>query len=359
MIFLKAIPLVTIDDLRGAVQQAVVLEHYTIPPYLTANFTLHNTGNDDISNLVGSVVGEEMLHMSISSNLLTAIGGTPVLNMPPFIPVYPDHLPGGVESGLKVGLEKFSLDLVKNAFMVIEEPEHRVPIEKVAGGLTIGQFYGNIRDLMTKLETQARAQGTTIFTGDPAHQMTYPDFFPETLLFPITDLKTACRGIGIIVDQGEGTSKDPFVDADDTTTPEPAHFYRFEEIVKGKTLVKDPTAPHGYSYTGAPIPFNNAGIPNMRKNPKMADYPVGSQAYINCKLFNYSYTSLLNSLHRAFNGEPEEINTAMGLMFSVRLYALKLLTIPDPNDASQVCGPSYEYVTDEDLTTAETEALGK
>ena len=359
MIYLKPIPLETLDDLRAAVQQAVFLEHYTIPPYLTANFTLYNTGNDDIYNLIGSIVGEEMLHMSISSNLLTAIGGNPIINKPPFIPIYPHCLPGGVEGSLIVPIKKFSLDLVQNAFMVIEEPENIIPIEAVEDQLTIGMFYDNINDLMTRLEKEAQANGATIFTGDPASQMTFPAFFPEKMLFPITDLATASRGINIIVDQGEGTTKDPFVadDDDPTTTPEPAHYYRFKEIVKGKQLVVDPNAPSGFSFTGDPVPYIDGSIPNMPDNPKMADYPVNSQAYLNSKLFNYTYTSLLNSLHRAFNGEPNEINTAMGLMFSVRLYALKLLATTDPNNPAQVCGPSYEYVTDEDLTTAEQEAL--
>lgn len=360
MILLKDVKIETIEDLRDAVQQAIELEHATIPPYLTANFTLHNTGNDDISNLVGSILGEEMLHLSIASNVLTAIGGSPVLNKPPFIPTYPGGLPGGVETGLQVPIAKFSLDLVENVFMVIEEPEDPIQIKslKIADNqLTIGEFYEKIKKQIKELEKAARKKGKTIFTGNPKLQMTFEKFFPKKLLFPITNEKTACRGIDIIVNQGEGTTIDPFVNPDDTMTSEPAHYYRFQEIVKGKKLVKDPKAKSGYSYSGDPIPFNNKLIPNMRANPKMDDYPIDSLAYVNSKLFNYSYTSLLNSLHRAFNGEPEQINAAMGLMFSVRLYALKLLAIAEPNNPGYVAGPSFEYVSDEDMTPADREAL--
>jgi rubrerythrin len=73
-------------------QTAIELEHATIPTYLTANFTLFNTGNDQISELIGSVLGEEMLHLSIACNVLNAIGGSPVLNKPGFIPRYPGTL---------------------------------------------------------------------------------------------------------------------------------------------------------------------------------------------------------------------------------------------------------------------------
>ncbi|MGC2236335.1 MAG: ferritin-like protein [Pyrinomonadaceae bacterium] len=358
MILLKDIQIETIEDVRDALQLAVELEHATIPTYLTANFTLNNTGNDDISNLVGSILGEEMLHLSIAANVLTAIGGHAVINKPPFIPTYPGPLPGGVESGLQVPLARFSLDLVQNVFMVIEEPENPIHIEAlVENQLTIGMFYEKIKQQLGELDKEAKAKGSTIFTGNPAHQVTFDKFFPTKLLFPITDLKTADRGIDIIVDQGEGTTTDPFVNPDDvpTGTNEPAHYYRFQEIVKGKKLVKKPDGT--YSFSGDPIPFDGTLIPNMRENPKMSDYPVNSLAYLNSKLFNYSYTNLLNSLHRAFNGEPEQINAAMGLMFSVRLYALELLALPDPNNPGFVAGPSFEYVGSEDLTSTERQAL--
>ena len=362
MILLKNVEIETIEDLRAAVQQAIELEHATIPPYLTANFTLQNTGNDEISNLIGSVLGEEMLHLSIASNLLNAIGGSPVLNKPPFIPTYPGPLPGGVDTGLIVPIAKFSLALVETVFMGIEEPEKPIHIEslKAADQLTIGMFYGKIKKQLETLENAAKKKKSTIFTGNPKNQMTFEKFFPKEILFPITDLETACRGIDIIVDQGEGTTLDPFVNPHDLppeALPEAAHYYRFQEIVKGKKLVKNPKTKSGYSYSGDPIVFNDKLIPNMKENPKMSDYPVDSLAYVNSRLFNFAYTDLLNSLHRSFNGEPEQINNAMGLMFSVRLYALKLLAIPEPNNPGYVAGPSFEFVPNEDLTPNDIKAL--
>ena len=149
MILLKNIDIDSIADLRNAVQTAIELEHSTIPPYLTANFTLSNTGNDDISNLIGSIVGEEMLHLSIACNLLNAIGGSPVLNKPGFVPTYPGPLPGSVDTGLIIPLAKFSLALVKDKFMAIEEPEDPIHIKLLAkteaDSLTIGQFYAKIK----------------------------------------------------------------------------------------------------------------------------------------------------------------------------------------------------------------------
>jgi rubrerythrin len=349
MILLKHTPLNTLADLKNALQTAIELEHATIPPYLTANFTLFNTGNEEISNLIGSILGEEMLHMTISCNVLNAIGGNPVINKPGFIPRYPGTLPGGVESGLIVPIQKFSKELVKEVFMVIEEPETPIPIPLQGteeGGETIGQFYTRIKNLITALETAAQAEGKTIFTGNPAHQVTYEKFYPASLLFKIENEESAKRGIDIIIDQGEGTSTDPFVNPDDDAgKTEPAHYYRFEEIYRGKTL--QPKTGGGYIFGDPAIPFNPDKIPNMWPNPKMNDYPRDSQAYVNSRFFNYNYTSLLNCLHKTFNGHPDQISTALGSMFALRLYALKLLAIPDPNHPGFVAGPSFEFVSGE------------
>ena len=350
MIFLKQISIDTIEELRTAIQTAIELEHSTIPPYLTANFTLSNTGNDAISNVISSVVGEEMLHLSIACNLLNAIGGSPILNQPKFIPKYPGPLPGGVDTGLIVPLEKFSVELVSNVFMSIEEPEKPIHINAMPGAegsMTIGQFYQKISDRLIFFEKEAEKSGKTIFTGALGKQLIYPKFFPEKLLFPITRLDAALKAITIIVDQGEGTSTDPFVSPDDSAVEEPAHYYRFQEIVKGKSLVRDSSG--GYSYSGPPVEFDPTSLPNMKANPKMADFPFNSLAYQYSKLFNFTYTSLLNNLHLAFNGQPEKMDDAMGLMFSLKLYAGKLLATPYPNHPGYVAGPSFEFVANEEV----------
>lgn len=358
MLVLKNIPIKCIDSLRKALQTAIELEHSTIPPYLTANFTLYGDKNAYISNLIGSIVGEEMLHLSIACNLLNAIDGHPVINKPDFVPNYPGHLPGTVESSLIVGLKPFSMEVVKDTFMVIEQPENpTVYLSNTAEAsqVTIGQFYEAIKANMILLEKEADKSGKTIFTGSLDHQLTYAKFFPEKLLFPIKNIDDAVRAIAIIVDQGEGTTNDPFVSPNDEPdgVEELAHYFRFEEITKGRTLIKDPQAPKGYSFSGEEIPFDPKSVANMWPNPSMNDYPVDSVAFSYSKFFNYTYTSLLNSLHRTFNGETEQIDAAMGLMFALRLYALKLLKTPDPNHPGYMAGPSFEFVTNEDLSKDE------
>jgi hypothetical protein len=152
--------------LTAALQQAIELEHSTIPTYLYAAYSLeggYEGVNKAIYTLIMSVVIEEMLHMGLACNILNALGGSPQINKPGFIPTYPGPLPGGVETGLIVPLEPLSSDLVKNTFMGIEEPENPWDFAATNAALeseyiTIGGFYGAIK-------TQIYLAGDSIFTG--------------------------------------------------------------------------------------------------------------------------------------------------------------------------------------------------
>ena len=93
-------------ELHYYLQKAVELEHSTIPPYLTAMFSLKPGTNRRIGELIRSVVNEEMLHMTIAANILIATGGSPQINAPDFVPKYPGPLPMNV-GDLRVGIEAF------------------------------------------------------------------------------------------------------------------------------------------------------------------------------------------------------------------------------------------------------------
>jgi rubrerythrin len=329
--------LYTPDGLQIALQQAIMLEHATIPTYLYAMFSIKTGSNSYIEDLISSVVIEEMLHMSLACNILNAIGGSPVIDEPGFIPTYPGPLPGSVDEGLIVPLAPFSLDLIKNVFMEIEEPEDplQFPVKSAAEmmgappePITIGQFYGMIKE-------QLKQAGPGIWVGDQSRQVTY-QYMPE--LTEVYDFDTAAAAIDLIVEQGEGTTTDPMEPDSDT---EPAHYYRYAEIYNGKTLVADPSTPLGYSYSGAPIPFDPTGVYPTVENPKAANYPAGSKARYACDTFNYTYTSLLKSLHSVFNGYPGQMNAAVGLMESLKEQVVDLMSIDLGNGTT--AGPSFEY----------------
>jgi Ferritin-like len=292
------------------------------------------------ASIIGSVAGEEMLHMAIACNLMNAIGGCPDIDNPRFIPAYPGPLPMGVHSSLTVGLAKVSRGLVYDTFMGIEEPEKALdipvsdaPAQFVATDspqfATIGDFYHAIQDKLVEL-------GPGVITGDPERQVTAPRWFPEDELFAILTVEDALRGIDIIVDQGEGTTKSP-LDREGNA----AHYYRFAEIVHGKQLIKVDTEP-GWAYAGAPVALDPAGVWNLYPDAKATDYPDDSAARVLADAFNGCYTRLLNCLHQVFSGRRDGLPMALSLMVEMQLVANKLVCTPVPG-TSMYASPTFEY----------------
>jgi hypothetical protein len=313
----------SVDGVRGALAQAVQLEHATIPAYLYSLYSLKPGTNDHIAELVASVVIEEMSHMALACNILNALGGTPALDDPAFLPRYPGPLPRSVEAGLHVTLEPFSIAHVEKVFMKIEEPEHPLhfPVAAAAGDtITIGEFYAGIR-------SSIEALGDSAFTGDPSRQVTHG--FPSSDLIAVSDVASASQAIGIIVEQGEGTTTSPL----DAAGDEYAHYYRFEEIVNGRELQP---AGDSYAFTGPAIPFDPAGVWPLPANPKASTYDPGSAARHACDTFNYTYSGLLGTLQIVFDGSPGLLGAAIGQMESLKDQALAM--------AELGAGPTFEWL---------------
>lgn len=316
-------------DLHLYLQKAVELEHSTIPPYLTACYSLKPGLNDGIANLIRSVVIEEMLHMTLAANILVALGGAPSIDGPGFVPTYPGPLPMGIGGdAFTVSIAPFSLALVRDTFMVIEEPEHPVPVEHLLAASpefqTIGAFYDALKEQLRELGDDAFGHVDRQVLG----------IFPKEVNFPITSSASACAAIDIIVRQGEGTSTDPFEAPGD-----PAHYYRFGEIYYGSTLIR--TADGKYAYGGDPIAFVADGVFPMKPNPTADQFPPDTFGRLLSDNFTHGYRTLLRALHQAFNGQPERISAAMGLMFQLRLLAQRLMSTPLEPGTIATAGPVF------------------
>lgn len=325
-----------LEELYPLLQNAIELEHSTVPPYLTAMFSLNPGTNPVQRQIIHSIVIEEMLHMTIAANILNALGGKPVINSADFVPEYPGPLPMGIGNGLIVGLEKYSTDVVKNVFMEIEEPENPIVFKSVSLAemptySTIGAFYQAIQQKIDELAPDE-------LPGDKSKQVT-SSFFPADELFPIYTKQNAIDAINIIIEQGEGTSTSPLDQEDEL-----AHYYRFEELYKGKRLVKDDTAPNGYSFSGPPIPFSPDGVFPLFPNTKTSMLPVGSEEWNRMNEFNTSYYSLLSGLHTTFNGQPGMLDNTVGVMYDLKLTAQKLCATPFPGKPGYNIGPSFEFI---------------
>jgi ferritin-like protein len=331
-------------DLYDLLLAAIQLEHSTIPPYLTALYSLQPGTNEAVAGIISSIVREEMLHMTIAANLLVALGGKPNFSAPGFVPRYPGSLPMQVDDDLQVGIEPCSQTLIYNTFMRIEQPQQPLRLKTKNGSFTdyppaasgeyptIGDFYEALLSTLASMKVTwgpASAQVTPATTGTR--------WFRVTDWFPITSLDDAKRAVDVIVSEGEGATGSP-VDKDG----DPAHFYRFGEIYYGAQMIQNPDK--SWSYTGADVKFDESKVFPMTPNAKAAMYPPGTRSRRLVDEFNQAYMQILLGLDAVFNGQPKELNTVLGLMYQLRILAYEVLTQPDPNSKTQSTGLTFESV---------------
>ncbi|NKQ71762.1 hypothetical protein C3Y89_15585 [Rhizobium sp. UPM1132] len=347
----------TLDELKEFLHRAMQLEHATIPPYLTALYSIKPGVNRDAAQVLRVIVVEEMLDLTIAANILNAIGGTPDLTRPDFAVNYPASLPDG-ETDFKVSIQAFSREALAT-FLKIERPARRP--EHLAGkGLiqrknsphitalgsdprhedlhfySIGEFYSAIADGIKYLEAEARRAGTTIFIGDKFRQITSEYYYSGGgELFPVTDLKSALEAIELIMEQGEGDGGGIY----DDDEYELAHYYRFDELVKGRYYRKGDQPDHP---TGPHLQVDWEGAYPIKPNLKVAEISEGSELREAATDFNTCYGEFLELLTRAYNGQPSLLLEAVPIMFEFRNIIVELIRNPLPGHPGQYSSPTYE-----------------
>jgi CDGSH-type Zn-finger protein len=341
----------TIESLREHLQWAIQLEHATIPPYLTALYSLKPGANVEARHILTSVVIEEMLHMTLAANVLNAIGGAPKLDRPDFIPRYPTFLPHSAEA-FEVSLEPFSKGAI-DTFMQIERPAEADAPDEDDEYDTIGQFYQAIEHGIQHLcEELGEA---AVFSGDPGRQITPDqfDYHASGRVIGVYDLQTALAALEEIIDQGEGLAHKEVWDGDrDMFHPEReevAHYFRFMEIRDGRSFQRGDTPASGP--TGPSIDVDWSAVYPMRRNPRTQDMRGGSDVVAKMGEFNLAYCDLMRALERAFNGEREQLSRAIPAMHELSVTARELVSM-DSGDGITTAAPSFEYIPRIDMQGA-------
>ena len=346
----------SVDELHRHLYAALQLEHATIPAYLTALYSIHPGTNTEAVHILRAVVVEEMLHLTLSANILNAVGGTVDLTKPDFVPVYPAYLPDG-ETDFAVGLERFSKEAIAT-FLKIERPGHAgegkprtVKKKKTAGKsvlhastgtadsdehfYSIGEFYEEISLSLATLNADMAKQGKQLFVGDPAKQVA-PEYYYSGGgdVIPVTDLASAQAAIRLISEQGEGIGKAIF-----DYEGELSHYYRFEQLVLGHYYQKGDK--HGHPSGGTVAVDWNAVYP-IKANTRLADFPEGSELRAAALEFNKTYNRFLELLTKAYSGEPQLLITAVGDMFRIKELFLQLMRNPIDGTGKLNAAPPFE-----------------
>jgi len=340
----------TVDDLHRFLRAAMQLEHATIPPYLTALYSIHPQTNSDAFHVLRVVAVEEMLHLTLAANVLNAVGGTPDLTAPGFVPEFPAYLPDG-ESDFEVSRERFCRDSLQT-FLKIERPreapseearvlhrEHRGRrLMAAAPGATgmqfysIGEFYREIERGLRHLHAE---QGDGLFCGEQARQVT-PEYYYSGggEVVPVTDLHSAVKALTLIAEQGEGVGGRIY-----DVERELAHYYRFEQLLLGRYYLDGDESGHP---TGPPLAVDWDAVYPIKKNARVEDFPEGSELRAAALGFNASYADFLDLLTRAYTGSPDLLVEAVGDMFRLRERMTALIRNPIPGLDGVNAAPTFE-----------------
>ena len=305
--------------LRGALQ----IEFATIPLYLTALWSIIDQAHP-VAKSIRAVAHEEMLHLSLLCNLLSALGERPVLTGP-VVPRFPSRLPGKVHQELELRLEGYGPSALQT-FMEIERPEKPIqiidePIETFPEeDTTIGEFYQAILEGIKKLNPSL----------DPKRQIAGPFTW-----FVMTKLDQVEKAIALIMAQGEGARGVPF-----SRYPRYlSHYYRFKSLAmlrelhwdeRASALRKGPAISPPPVFTLAPASPNGYG----------SAAPRSLRIANDC--FEESYSKMLRLLEASWlEGGDKSFIRAMELMFELGTHAQTMMRIGTP-DGRGYC-PCFGY----------------
>jgi hypothetical protein len=228
-------PVLTVDtreELVYLLGQACEIEHGLMCEYLYAQFSLKRGPDEGLTEAqlarvkaweaaLISVIKQEMLHLALATNILTAIGAAPHFERPNF-PI----LSGWYPPGVQIALLPFGERALRH-FIYLERPEgmaledaagfaaerHAQPLTVGGAGLvavpeqwrTVGHVYRGIEAGLANL--CARYGEDAVFIG-PERSQAVTDIFEWPELLAVTDLASASQAIETIVEQGEGARGD-------------------------------------------------------------------------------------------------------------------------------------------------------
>jgi len=387
---LESVPVIKVEtaslsDLALLLRAAMKVELSTIPPYLFSLFSLPNVDtriNNDMSNnqllkdyetasdcrsIIHSVVIEEMLHLSLAANVLSAIdeSGPVKFYERAMVPIYPTRLPFH-DGPLALNLVPASLNQITQ-FAKIEQPEHlwKNPkdfiakfvnnfskfavevVDEVEGNevedppfvyKSLAQFYDKILKILKKLDGEGKVNwngknpvGLQMGPG----QGFYPTAPGRGGLVLVEDLNSANKALKRIIEQGEGAGLKEIVTKNDVALG-PSHYERFEKVIH-----KIISAPKGETWWDSQV------IPASGYDTMMIGYGDPQAISLTNRLHNatYCYTLLtLDNLYREVDVK-KKLQLVHGALFGAMKNVMKgcadlLMKMPL---SKGFAGPTFEF----------------
>lgn len=346
----------TREELLSRLCEAAEIEHNLMCVYLYAAFSLKDGESEGLSpgqseavkRWRGAIMGvarEEMVHLLVVSNLLTALGGSAHFGRMNF-PIPPGVLP----ADMLVRLAPFDRETLQH-FVWLERPEDAEerlgtgfePVQQYRRGAlhadrlmphaidypTVGTLYARIE---ADLEALAERLGeSALFIGDPEGQID-ARFVGLPGVTKVICIKSAREAMHAIVAQGEGARE----------SREHSHYQRFCAIRDeyDALLAADP----------AFVPARPAAQNPVMRRPPTPEGKVwieAAQAAAAVDLANALYVHMLRLLIQAFgrSGDGDEkaalIDAAIDLMFAMTPVAEYATTLPAREGGDCNAGMSF------------------
>jgi CDGSH-type Zn-finger protein/truncated hemoglobin YjbI len=353
--------------------EAAELEHGIMCQYLFAAFSLKQREDEGLTKdelkavsrwrtAISHVATEEMLHLALVHNLLSAIGAAPHFARPN-LPAPAHHYPAGVN----LTLVPFGEPALRH-FIFLERPEGMelhgakgidAPVHEAAPLMserdvvpqpqdfaTVGHLYRSIEQGLAHLADKFGEQN--LFVG-PARAQAIAENFRWPELVAVTDLASAQKAIDTILEQGEGARGHW----------EQAHFGQFVQILQEYQDMLD--ANPGFDPV-RPVMFATVRTCEHDDTVPQIGERVTSRVG---DLFNVSYEILLQIFERYFahtEETDEQLGTLADATVALMLRVLKPLgnlitTLPvGPAFPGVNAGPSFELFYENDYLMPHREA---
>jgi Ferritin-like len=348
-------------------REAAELEHGIMCQYLFAAYSLKQSTEEGLTNeqleaigrwrkVVLEIARQEMLHLALVQNLLTAIGAAPHLgrpNLPSPAPYFPP--------GVRLALIPFGERALRH-FLFLERPEG-LALEDAEGfaaaeharSLSIAlemrdlgeeaivphaQDYATVGHLYRAIDVgfgwlTAKLGERRLFVGHATAQAT-PESFRWPRLVAVTDLKAAHAAVDTIVEQGEGVREEWRT----------AHFGRFLGVFEEFLALRaaDPTF--------EPARPVCVGVVRKREGidlPLITD-PVSARIADLFDVVNEIVTLALTRFFAPSDETPAQrqalADLALGLMFTaIRPLGQQLTALPfGPTQPGRTAAPTFSLV---------------
>jgi CDGSH-type Zn-finger protein/uncharacterized Fe-S cluster protein YjdI len=352
-------PVKSREILLGMLAEAAEIEHNLMCCYLYAAFSMKDSVDEDLSDdelgavrqwrrTIMQVAIEEMGHLTMVSNIMSAIGGAPHFGRPNF-PIAAGYHP----SGIVVKLTPFNAETLDH-FIYLERPDgvqiadghgFEPPVVYARGQdagrimpsaqdyETVGQLYAAIARGLAKLsETLGEA---SLFCGSKDQQLGH-DVVALPGVAKVLCLKTALEAIDHIVLQGEGSPDGG----------EQSHYQKFLDV---RTQFRTLKAKRATFVPARPAAHN----PLMRRPPDGAGktWVSASPAAEILDVSNAAYNQMLKLLGQAYfetRGHATQsalVDAAIELMYAISPLASLLTQLPaEVSNSACTAGMSFATV---------------